>query len=77
MTFFFCILLVLMLTLASSENQALVLSTDNASFKAKNIRAGSPEIFMSMVVTYIRSELDVYERYKIRHVTVSDRTSLE
>ena len=23
-------------------------STDNASFKAKNIRAGSPDLFMSM-----------------------------
>ena len=29
--------------------QLLMLSTDNASFKAKNIRAGSPDLFMSMV----------------------------
>ena len=28
--------------------QLLMLSTDNASFKAKNIRAGSPDLFMSM-----------------------------
>ena len=32
-----------------SIRQSLVLSTDNASFKAKNIRAGSPDLFMSMV----------------------------
>ena len=32
-----------------SIRQRLVLSTDNASFKAKNIRAGSPDLFMSMV----------------------------
>ena len=31
-----------------SIRQLLMLSTDNASFKAKNIRAGSPDIFMSM-----------------------------
>ena len=31
-----------------SIRQPLVLSTDNASFKAKNIRAGSPDLFMSM-----------------------------
>ena len=29
----------------------LVLSTDNASFNAKNIRAGSPDLFMSMIQT--------------------------
>ena len=29
--------------------QPLVFSTDNASFKAKNIRAGSPDLFISMV----------------------------
>ena len=32
-----------------SIRQPFVLSTDNASFKAKNIRAGSPDLFMSMV----------------------------
>ena len=32
-----------------SIRQSFVLSTDNASFKAKNIRAGSPDLFMSMV----------------------------
>ena len=31
-----------------SIRQPLRLSTDNASFQAKNIRAGSPDIFMSM-----------------------------
>ena len=31
-----------------SIRQPFVLSTDNASFKAKNIRAGSPDLFMSM-----------------------------
>ena len=31
-----------------SIRQLLKLSTDNASFKAKNIRAGSPDLFMSM-----------------------------
>ena len=34
-----------------SIRQSLVLSTDNASFKAKNIRTGSPDLFMSMVIT--------------------------
>ena len=29
--------------------QPLVLSTDNASFKAKNIREGSPDLFMSVL----------------------------
>ena len=33
-----------------SIRQPFALSTDNASFKAKNIRAGSPDLFMSMVV---------------------------
>ena len=37
-----------------SIRQPCVLSTDNASFKAKNIRAGSPDLFMSMVLTYTR-----------------------
>ena len=32
-----------------SIRQSLVLLTDNASFKAKNIRAGSPDLSMSMV----------------------------
>ena len=32
-----------------SIRHPFVLSTDNASFKAKNIRAGSPDLFMSMV----------------------------
>ena len=31
-----------------SIRQPFVLSTDNASFQAKNIRAGSPDLFMSM-----------------------------
>ena len=31
-----------------SIRHPFVLSTDNASFKAKNIRAGSPDLFMSM-----------------------------
>ena len=31
-----------------SIRQPLLFSTDNASFKAKNIRAGSPDLFMSM-----------------------------
>ena len=31
-----------------SIRQPLVLSTDNASLNAKNIRAGSPDLFMSM-----------------------------
>ena len=31
--------------------QPLVFSTDNASFKAKNIQAGSPDLFMSMIYT--------------------------
>ena len=33
-----------------SIRHPFVLSTDNASFKAKNIRAGSPDLFMSMGV---------------------------
>ena len=33
--------------------QPFVFSTDNASFKAKNIRAGSPDLFMSMKQTGI------------------------
>ena len=33
-----------------SIRQPFVLSTDNASFKAKNIRAGSPDLFMSMIM---------------------------
>ena len=32
-----------------SIRELLMLSTNNASFKAKNIRAGSPDLFMSMV----------------------------
>ena len=32
-----------------SIRQPFVLSTDNANFQAKNIRAGSPDLFMSMV----------------------------
>ena len=32
-----------------SIRQPFVLSTDNASFKAKNIRAGSPDLFMAMM----------------------------
>ena len=36
-----------------SIRQSLVLSTDNASFKAKNIRAGSPDLFMSMMVSWV------------------------
>ena len=32
-----------------SIRQSFLLSTDNASFQAKNIRAGSPDLFMSMV----------------------------
>ena len=35
----------------------LVLSTDNASFKAKNIRAGSPDLFMSMTLG-LRNEVE-------------------
>ena len=31
-----------------SVRQSFVLSTDHASFEAKNIRAGSPDLFMSM-----------------------------
>ena len=31
-----------------SIRQPFVLSTDNANFQAKNIRAGSPDLFMSM-----------------------------
>ena len=34
-----------------SIRQPFLLSTDNASFKAKNIRAGSPDLFMSMANT--------------------------
>ena len=34
-----------------SIRQPFVLSTDNARFHAKNIRAGSPDLFMSMVST--------------------------
>ena len=33
-----------------SIRRPLLFSTDNASFKAKNIRAGSPDLFMSMVI---------------------------
>ena len=33
-----------------STRQLLILTTDNASFQAKNIRAGSPDLFMSMIV---------------------------
>ena len=29
-----------------------MLSTDNASFEAKNIRAGSPDLFMSMLLIF-------------------------
>ena len=36
-----------------SIRQPLVLSTDNASSNAKNIRAGSPDVFMSMVSTHL------------------------
>ena len=36
-----------------SIRQPFVFSTDNASFKAKNIRAGSPDLFMSMKQTGI------------------------
>ena len=36
-----------------SFRQSFVRSTDNASFEAKNIRAGSPDLFMSMFVTDI------------------------
>ena len=36
-----------------SIRQPFVLSTDNASFKAKNIRAGSPDLFMSMCRSHI------------------------
>ena len=32
-----------------SIRQPFVLSTDNANFQAKNIRAGSPDLFMSML----------------------------
>ena len=32
-----------------SIRQSLVFSTDNASFQAKNIGAGSPDLFMSMI----------------------------
>ena len=32
-----------------SIRQLLILSTDNASFQAKNIQAGSPDLFMSML----------------------------
>ena len=35
-----------------SIRQPFVLSTDNACFKAKNLRAGSPDLFMSMVEIY-------------------------
>ena len=34
-----------------SIRQLLMLTTDNASFQTKNIRAGSPDIFMSMTLT--------------------------
>ena len=33
--------------------QSFVLSADNASFQAKNIRAGSPDLFMSMTVSLL------------------------
>ena len=32
-----------------SIRQPLLFSTDNASFKTKNIRTGSPDLFMSML----------------------------
>ena len=47
-----------------SIRQSFVLSTDNASFEAKNIRAGSPDLFMSMPKTYIR-RFTVYELFVI------------
>ena len=34
-----------------SIRQPLVLLTDNANFQAKNIRADSPDLFMSMITT--------------------------
>ena len=36
-----------------SIRQSLVLSTDNASFKAKNIRVSSPDVFMSMISAHM------------------------
>ena len=40
-----------------SIRQLFVLSTDNASFKAKSIRAGSPDLFMSMVcIVFLRNQ---------------------
>ena len=39
-----------------------MLSTDNASFKAKNIRAGSPDLFMSML--YIAHVLSTFDNNK-------------
>ena len=44
-----------------SIRQPFVLSTDNASFKAKNIRAGSPDLFMSM--TYTRVNLNAHKYF--------------
>ena len=43
-----------------SIRQPLVLSTDNASFKAKNIRAGSPDLFMSTGPTRVTFLLIFY-----------------
>ena len=40
--------------------QPLVFSTDNASFKAKNIRAGNPDLFMSTVLTTLLTCLRPY-----------------
>ena len=57
--------------------QLLMLSTDNASFKAKNIRAGSPDLFMSMPTTDCKKNTNI-GRYsgkfrKINTMTIETR----
>ena len=52
----------------SRIRQLLILSTDNASFQVKNIRAGSPDLFMSMVVMgnlHYRLNFDLGKKNKI------------
>ena len=49
-----------------SIRQPLVLSTDNASFKAKNMQAGSPDLFISMNRVGIAGRFQANARDKLR-----------
>ena len=57
-----------------SIRQPFVFSTDNASFKAKNIRAGSPDLFMSMSHTLRPSHRK--SRLEDRNVINKTRTEI-